>query len=222
MLKNTEKIQSQMRKGILEFCILLVISKEKIYASDILKKDISLVTKNDRRLAKAVNFGIIYGISSYGLSENAHISVKEAGEFIEKYFETYPGVKKYMDKVIKEAYDKGYVTTLFDRKRYITELSNPNYIIQKQGERMALNTPIQGTSADIIKKAMIAVAKEFKKHNLKSKMILQVHDELIFDVLKEEREIVKTIIKDVMENICALDIPLEVDIEEGKNWYQAK
>ena len=191
-------------------------------ASDILKKDISLVTKNDRRLAKAVNFGIIYGISSYGLSENAHISVKEAGEFIEKYFETYPGVKKYMDKVIKEAYDKGYVTTLFDRKRYITELSNPNYIIQKQGERMALNTPIQGTSADIIKKAMIAVAKEFKKHNLKSKMILQVHDELIFDVLKEEREIVKPIIKEVMENICALDIPLEVDIEEGKNWYQAK
>lgn len=191
-------------------------------ASDIFKVDINYVTKEMRRIAKAVNFGIIYGISSFGLSENLKIRPKEAKEFIDNYLETYPGIKEYQDKLINEAKEKGYTTTMFNRKRYIEELKNPNYIIRQSGERMALNTPIQGTSADIIKKAMIEVDRQFKKNKLNSKMILQVHDELIFDVLNSELDKVIEIVKDVMEHICKLDVPLKVDIEYGNNWYEAK
>ncbi len=191
-------------------------------AADIFKVPNEDVTKNMRRIAKAVNFGIIYGISSFGLSENLDISPSEAKEFIEKYQKTYPGVKTYMDSCIKKAYADGYVKTLFNRKRNITELQNSNYMIRSQGERIALNTPIQGTAADIIKKAMVCVYKVFKEKNLKSKMVLQVHDELIFDVLNSEKQIVIDIIKDVMENVCKLEVPLKVDIEYGENWYQAK
>ena len=180
------------------------------------------VTPLMRRQAKAVNFGILYGISSYGLSEDLGISVKEAKNFIDKYFETYQGTKVYMDSVVKDAYDKGYVTTIMNRKRRIDELSNTNYMIRNQGERMALNTPIQGSSADILKKAMIDIYKEFKNKNIKSKMLLQVHDELIFNVLKEEEKEVAKIVDDCMDNAYKLDVPLKVDIEVGNNWYEAK
>ena len=191
-------------------------------ASDIFHVNESEVTSVMRRIAKAVNFGIIYGISSFGLSENLGITPKEAKMFIDNYFESYPGIKEYMDKTIEKAYNDGYVKTLMGRRRYIEELKNKNIFIKKSGERIALNTPIQGTSADIIKKAMIDISKEFKKRNIKSKMILQVHDELVFDCLKEEVEVVSSIVKDLMENAVKLNVPLKVDLESGNDWYQAK
>ena len=191
-------------------------------ASDIFKKDISEITSQERRVAKAVNFGIIYGISSYGLSENLNIPTYEAKGFIDNYLSTYPGIKEYMDKTIKQAHEDGYVKTLFNRIRIIPELQNKNYMIRQAGERMALNTPIQGTSADIIKKAMVEVHKKFKEKNLKSKMILQIHDELVIDTKKEELEEVKTILKETMENTYKLNVPLKVDINIGDNLYEAK
>ena len=191
-------------------------------ASDIFGVPVDMVTKNMRRIAKAVNFGIVYGISGFGLSENIGVSTKEAKEFINNYLETYPGIKKYMDDTIARAKEVGYVRTLFNRKRVIPELKNKNYMIRNAGERIALNTPIQGTSADIIKKAMIEVDKKFKENNIKSKMILQVHDELIFDTLKEEKEKVCEIIESVMDADYNINVPLEIDIESGENWYQAK
>ena len=191
-------------------------------ASDIFHVNENEVTSKMRRIAKAVNFGIIYGISSYGLSENLGITPKEAKMFIDNYFESYPGIKEYMDKTIEKAYNDGYVKTLMGRRRYIEELKNKNIFIKKSGERIALNTPIQGTSADIIKKAMIDISKEFKKRNIKSKMILQVHDELVFDCLKEEVKVVSSIVKDLMENAVKLNVPLKVDLESGNDWYQAK
>lgn len=191
-------------------------------AADIFKVSKSEVTKLMRRRAKAVNFGILYGISNYGLSEDLGISPKEAKEFIEAYFNTYPGVKDYMDQVIKEAYKNKYVVTLLGRKRVLTELSNTNYVIRQQGERMALNTPIQGTSADILKIAMINIYKEMNKRNLKSKMLLQVHDELIFNAINGEIKELEKIVKEEMEDAYKLDVPLKVDIETGDNWYEAK
>ncbi len=191
-------------------------------AGDIFKKDPQDVTSRERRIAKAVNFGIIYGISGFGLSENLDIPVNEAKRFIDEYLKTYPGVKEYMDSVVENAYKDGYVKTLLNRKRNINELRNSNHMIKKQGERIALNTPIQGTSADIIKKAMIEIAELFKANNIKSKMILQVHDELVFDVLESERDKVINIVKDTMENTYRLNVPLKVDINYGKDWYDVK
>jgi len=191
-------------------------------AADIFKKDINEVTPSDRRIAKAVNFGIIYGISKYGLSENLKIKPYEAEEFINKYLETYPGIKEYMDETIKQAYLDGYVKTLMGRIRSIPELFNKNKNIKSSGERMALNTPIQGTSADLIKIAMVKIAEEFKKQNIKSKMILQVHDELVFDCIIEEIEKVTKIVEQIMENAYKLSVPLKVDINYGKNWYDTK
>lgn len=180
------------------------------------------VTKNMRRDAKAVNFGIIYGISSFGLAEDLGVDIKTAKKFLDNYLETFPGIKNYMDKVIKDAYEKGYVKTIMNRKRKIDELYNTNHMIKVQGERMALNTPVQGSSADILKKAMIDIYNELNRLNLKSKMILQVHDELIFNVKNDELEKVKEIVINFMENAYKLNVPLEVDVEIGKNWYDAK
>lgn len=191
-------------------------------AMDIFHVEKDAVTKNMRRSAKAVNFGILYGISSFGLSEDLGIDVKDAKKFIEDYLKTYPGIKDYMDKVVKDAHEKGYVKTLFGRKRIIDELKNSNYVIRTSGERMALNTPIQGTSADILKKAMIEIYNEFNNLGLKSKMIIQVHDELLIDTLEEEQEKVEEIIKNIMENTYKLNVPLQVEISSGKNWYEAK
>ena len=191
-------------------------------AADIFKVDLKDVTKSMRRSAKAVNFGILYGISSFGLSSDLNINVNEAKAFIDNYLETFPGIKDYMNNVIKEAHEKGYVETLFKRKRIIDELNNKNYIIRSSGERMALNTPIQGTAADILKLAMIKIDQELDRLNLNTKMLVQVHDELVFDVPKNEVEIVSKMIKDVMENIYHLSVPLKVDIEYGNTWYEAK
>lgn len=180
------------------------------------------VTKNMRRQAKAVNFGILYGISSYGLSEDLGISVKEAKDFINKYFETYPGVKDYMNSEIEEAKKNGYVKTIMNRKRVIEELKSSNYMVKSMGERMALNTPIQGSASDILKKAMVEIDNIFEKENIKSKMLLQVHDELIFNVYKDELDKVKDIVYNTMTKVFNLKVPLDVDIEVGNNWYEAK
>ena len=191
-------------------------------ASDIYGVDIEKVTSNMRRNAKAVNFGIIYGISSYGLASDLNISNREAKEFIDKYFETYPGIKSYMDKTIEEAHQRGYVKTIMNRKRVIDELHNSNYMIRSMGERMALNTPIQGSSADILKKAMIEIDKKFTELNLKSKMLLQIHDELVFNVYEDEIEVVENCVKEIMEHTVTLSVPLVVDMNLGKNLYEAK
>lgn len=191
-------------------------------AADIHEIDEKEVTKSMRSTAKAVIFGIVYGISGYGLGENLEISIKDAKKFIDKYYELYPGVKTYMKEIVDFAHENGYVRTLFKRKRVIDELNNANYMIRQTGERIALNTPIQGTSADIIKKAMVEVYEAFKKENIKTKMIIQVHDELIFDVVKEEKERVEKIVKDKMENVIKLSVPLKVSADYGINWYDAK
>ena len=181
----------------------------------------SEVTGEMRRSAKAVNFGIIYGISDFGLGKNLKISPKRAGEYIRKYFESYPGVKEYMDANVAFAKANGFVTTLLGRKRVIRELSSSNYNVRAFGERAAMNMPLQGTSADIIKIAMIRVAKRLKKEGLQSKLILQVHDELIVDALKSEEQKVKEILKEEMEGAVQLSVPLTVEVSSGKNWYEA-
>lgn len=181
-----------------------------------------LVNAEMRRVAKAVNFGILYGMSGFGLSDALDININDATEFISKYKSAFPGIDEYMKRVIKDAHEKGYVKTIMNRKRIIEEINNTNHVIRHQGERIALNTPIQGSSADIIKKAMIDLHKALKDNNFKSTMILQIHDELIFDVKKEEEEKLKELVKNVMENCYKLNVPLEVEINTGINWYDAK
>lgn len=191
-------------------------------ASDIFHVPMDEVTKDMRRSAKAVNFGILYGISGFGLSEDLGIDIKTAKKFMDDYLETYPGILKYMEEEKAKAYNYGYVRTLMNRKRIIEELNNKNYLIRSSGERIALNTPIQGTAADILKKAMVEIYDEFNRRGLKSKMLIQVHDELVFNVLKNELDEVKEIVRDKMENTIKLSVPLKVDIEVGNNWYEAK
>lgn len=201
------------------------INSEDIHsftASKIFNKDIKDVTKEERSRAKAVNFGIIYGISSFGLANDLGINVNDAKDFIDRYMEKFDGIKTYMKKEVDDAKEKGYVTTIMNRKRYIDEIKASNYMIRMQGERMALNTPIQGSGSDILKKAMIDIDSEFKEKNIKSKMLLQIHDELIFEVKEEEIEIVKEIVKEKMENAFKLSVPLVVDINMGKDLYEAK
>ena len=191
-------------------------------AMDIYKVSKDEVTKTMRRSAKAVNFGIIYGISSFGLSEDLGVDFKEARKFIDNYLETYPGIKDYMNKVKESAHSNGYVKTLFGRVRVIEEINSTNFMARSQGERMALNTPIQGTAADIFKIAMININNELKMRNLKAKLIIQVHDELLIDCPNEELEEVTEIVKDKMEHAYKLKVPLKVDMETGNNWYEAK
>jgi len=191
-------------------------------ASDIFRVALDDVTKDMRRSAKAVNFGILYGISGFGLSEDLGINVVDAKKFIDKYLETFPGIKNYTNSLITDAYSNGYVKTIFNRKRIIDELNNKNYLIRSSGERMALNTPIQGTAADILKLAMIEIDKQIDLHNMNTKMIVQVHDELVFDVPKNEVEEFIPILRSSMENIYKLKVPLKVDIEYGNTWYEAK
>ena len=191
-------------------------------ASDIFGIPMDKVTKDMRRSAKAVNFGILYGISSFGLSEDLGIDFGSAKKFMDDYLKTYPGIKEYRQTLIDSAYRDGYVKTLMNRKRNIEELQSKNFMVRSGGERMALNTPIQGSAADILKKAMIEIYEEFKKKKLKTKMLLQVHDELIFDVYTDELDEVKELVRDIMENTYKLSVPLKVDIEVGKDWYEAK
>ncbi len=191
-------------------------------AADIYDVPLEDVTKEMRSTAKSVIFGIVYGISGFGLGENLNISAKEAKNFIEKYYELYPKVKEYMDGIKENAYDQGYVKTLFNRIRYIDELKSPVYMVRAGGERIALNTPIQGTGADIIKIAMINLYKRLKKNNFKSKILLQVHDEVIINVYPDELESIKEIVTQEMENAVDLEVPLKVGVEYGTNWYDAK
>jgi DNA polymerase I len=180
------------------------------------------VTSNMRRHAKAVNFGIVYGISDYGLSQSLGITRKEAGQFIERYLESYPGVKDYMEDIVKVAKQQGYVSTILQRRRYIPEITSRNFNIRSFAERTAMNTPIQGSAADIIKKAMIDMADRLQKENLQTRLLLQVHDELIFEAPKDEIEILKRIVPDVMENAVQLTVPLKVDYSYGPTWFDAK
>lgn len=191
-------------------------------AADIHGIPLEEVTKQERSTAKAVIFGIVYGISGFGLGANLNISAKDARQFIEKYYEMYPKVKEYMDNIKIDAYDKGYVKTLYNRIRYIDELKSPVYMVRSGGERIALNTPIQGTGADIMKIAMIKLYDELKRSGKKSKIILQVHDEVILNVVDEELEEVKEIVRKSMENAADLKVPLKVGMEMGKDWYEAK
>ena len=191
-------------------------------ASDIYHVPIDQVDKSMRRTAKAVNFGILYGISSFGLSEDLGINIKMAKEFMDNYLETYPGISEYMEEEKQNAYKHGYVKTLMNRKRVIEELQSKNYLVRSGGERIALNTPIQGTAADILKKAMVEIFDKFRELGLKSKMLIQVHDELVFNVKKDEMDQVTKIVRDIMENTYPLEAPLKVDIEYGNDWYEAK
>lgn len=191
-------------------------------ASQVFGVPLESVTPSQRRAAKAVNFGIIYGISEFGLASGLNISNKQAGEYIRKYFETYSDVKKYMDSNVAYAREHGYVTTLLGRKRVIPEIKSSNYNLRSFGERAAMNMPLQGSSADIIKIAMCNVFDRLKKEGLRSKMILQVHDELVIDAYESEREAVTEILRTEMENAVQLKVPLTVEVHSGRNWYEAK
>ena len=194
----------------------------KITASKVFHTPLEKVTSLQRRNAKAVNFGIVYGISSFGLSQDLSISRKEAADYIEQYFATYPGVKAFLDKLVVDAKENGYTTTMFGRRRPIPELSSSNFMQRSFGERVAMNSPIQGTAADIMKIAMIRVWRGLKEAGLGSKLILQVHDELVIEVLAEEVEQVRAILTKEMKSAAALAVSLEIDLHTGENWYEAK
>lgn len=180
------------------------------------------VTPDLRRHAKAVNFGIVYGISDFGLARNLHISRKEAGDYISRYFERYPGVRAFMDKVVAEAHETGYVTTMFGRRRELPAIKSRNFNQRMLAERMAMNTPIQGTAADVIKLAMIAAFRKLKEAGLKSRILLQVHDELVLEVKESELETVQAILHEAMEHVVSLSVPLSIDVHWGRNWAEAK
>ena len=191
-------------------------------ASKVLGIPIDEVTKEQRSRAKAVNFGIVYGISDFGLAEQIGVSRKDAKEYIEQYLEKYSGIKKFMDDVVEDAKEKGYVETLFHRRRYIPELTSKNYMVRQFGTRVAMNTPIQGTAADIMKIAMIEIYNKLREEKLDAKIVLQVHDELIIECKIEEKEKVKKILQNGMENAAKLSIPLKAEVSEATNWYEAK
>lgn len=191
-------------------------------AAKVLKKPINEVTKEERTHAKAVNFGIVYGISDFGLSEQLGITRKQAKEYIEQYLTEYSQIKKFMEDIIKETKEKGYVETLYHRRRYVPELTSNNYTVRQFGERIAMNTPIQGTAADIMKIAMINVYNALKQNNLKSKLLLQIHDELLIETVPEEIEQVKDILKQEMEKVITLKVPLVADLSQGYNWNEVK
>ena len=193
----------------------------RMTASKVFHTPLEEVTDLQRRNAKAVNFGIVYGISSFGLSQDLSISRKEAAEYIEQYFATYPKVKEFLDKLVADAKETGYITTMFGRRRPIPELSSSNFMQRSFGERVAMNSPIQGTAADIMKIAMIHVWKALKEANLKSKLILQVHDELVIETYKDEVEQVREILETNMKHAVQLAVALEVDLHIGNNWYEA-
>jgi DNA polymerase-1 len=182
---------------------------------------IERVTPEMRRTAKVVNFGVIYGISAFGLSEALNMERKDAERYITQYFKRHPGVRAYSGKILEEAKEKGYVTTLFGRKRQIPELKNRNRNTRLQGERLAVNSPIQGTAADIIKIAMLRISERFARESLKGRMILQVHDELLFELPERELEAVKKAVREEMEGAGGLSVPLKVEVGYGRNWSEA-
>lgn len=194
----------------------------RITASQVFHVPFEEVTPLQRRNAKAVNFGIVYGISSFGLSQDLSISTKEAKEYIDRYFETYPGIKVFLDGLVSGAKEQGYVTTMYGRRRPIPELKSSNYMQRSFGERVAMNSPIQGTAADIIKIAMIRVHDRLMEEGLRSRLILQVHDELLIEAYEEEADRVELILQEEMQRAAELDVPLEIDMHRGRNWYEAK
>lgn len=194
----------------------------RITASQVFHVPFADVTDQQRRNAKAVNFGIVYGISSFGLSQDLSITRKEAAKYIDDYFQTYPGIKTFLDQAVQHAKDQGYAVTLFGRRRPVPELSSSNFMQRSFGERVAMNSPIQGTAADIIKIAMIGVDRRLKEEGLKSRLVLQVHDELLIEAEQTEVETVKEILRQEMEQAASLDVPLEIDMHTGDNWYEAK
>ena len=196
------------------------VDVHSLTASKVFDVPVEQVTKEMRYKSKAVNFGIIYGQTRYGLAKALDIPAQEAQNFIDKYFMTYPKVKDYMENTVAFAYEHGFVETIFGRKRYLSELASPNRMIKEFAERAAINQPLQGTAADLIKMAMINVDKVFKENNLKSKMVMQVHDELVFEVVADELEQVKTLVKQEMQNVANLKVPLLVDINWGKSWKE--
>lgn len=196
------------------------VDVHSLTASKVFDVPVEQVTKEMRYKSKAVNFGIIYGQTRYGLAKALDIPAQEAQNFIDKYFMTYPKVKDYMENTVAFAYEHGFVETIFRRKRYLPELASPNRMIKEFAERAAINQPLQGTAADLIKMAMINVDKVFKENNLKSKMVMQVHDELVFEVVADELEQVKTLVKQEMQNVANLKVPLLVDINWGKSWKE--
>ena len=191
-------------------------------AAEVFGVPLDQVTSEMRFRAKAVNFGIVYGISDYGLSQGISVSRKEAGEYIAGYFARYPAVKGFIDSTVLEARMTGYVSTLFGRRRYLPDINSSNFNLRAFAERTAMNTPVQGTAADIIKKAMIQVHDAIREQGLKSRMLLQVHDELIFEVLDSELEPVKRLVRSAMENTVELSVPLSVDIKQGLTWAETK
>ena len=193
----------------------------RITASQVFHTPLEEVTDLQRRNAKAVNFGIVYGISSFGLSQDLSITRKEAEGYIASYFETYPGIKTFLDRLVTDAKEKGYAETMFGRRRPVPELSSSNFMQRSFGERMAMNSPIQGTAADIIKIAMIRVKQRLDREQLKSKLILQVHDELLIEAAADEEEYVKTLLAEEMRHAADLAVTLEVDVQSGKNWFEA-
>ena len=190
-------------------------------ASEIFGLSPNEITSEMRRKAKAVNFGIIYGISAFGLAQDIGVSNNEAKRYIDSYFSRYPLVREFIDRTINDAKTKGYVTTLFGRRRFIPEITSSTAAVRSFGERTAVNTPIQGTAADLIKLAMIHIQSELRKRKLRSQMILQVHDELVFEVPDDEIEIMKQVVKERMEGALALSIPIKVDMGVGRNWDEA-
>ena len=180
------------------------------------------VTDLQRRNAKAVNFGIVYGISSFGLSQDLSITRKEAAQYIQSYFDTYPKIKGFLDGLVSQGKEQGYVTTMFGRRRPVPELKSSNFMQRSFGERIAMNSPIQGTAADIIKIAMNRVQKRLQEEQLQSRLILQVHDELLIETKSEEIEQVWQILEEEMKGAAHLEVALEVDVHTGKNWYEAK
>lgn len=194
----------------------------RITASQVFHVPFEEVTSQQRRNAKAVNFGIVYGISSFGLSQDLSITKKEAAQYIEDYFKTYPGIKSFLDDTVKHAKEMGYVVTLFGRRRPVPELASSNFMQRSFGERVAMNAPIQGTAADIIKIAMIGVQRRLRERQMRSRLVLQVHDELLIEAYKPELDEIKNILREEMEQAVSLDVPLEVDMHTGENWYEAK
>ena len=175
-----------------------------------------------RSASKAVNFGIVYGISDFTLARNISVSRKEAREFIERYFERYPGVKRYMDAAVAEGREKGYVTTLMGRRRYLPEIHSSNFNVRSFGERCAMNSPIQGTAADIIKLAMVRVHDAFRREGLSARLVLQVHDELMVEAPEAEVPRVQELLRECMENVITLAVPLKTDLSVGRNWLACK
>ena len=227
----TDADYSQIELRILAHCSgdenLITAYKEsqdihRLTASQVFHVPFEEVTPLQRRNAKAVNFGIVYGISSFGLSEDLSISRKEAASYIESYFNAYPGIKTFLDKTVADAKEKGFVSTLYGRRRPIPELSSGNFMQRQFGERVAMNAPIQGTAADIMKIAMIGVYRRLKKENCKSRLLLQVHDELLIETELSEKETVRQILTEEMEQAACLAVPMLVDVHEGENWYEAK